>query len=156
MQQLKIYLETTIFNYYFDTDREAHPDTVKLFKEIASGKYEAFTSLYVTDELEAAPVAKRDKMIRLIAEYGVTVLAPNKAAEQLADTYVAEGMIPVKYRMDAIHIAVASVNGLDMIVSTNFKHIVKRKTVRMTSAINVLNGYRAVEILSPMEVVEND
>ena len=44
MRKQKIYLETTLFNFYFDTDREAHADTVKLFKEIAAGKYEAFTS----------------------------------------------------------------------------------------------------------------
>ena len=38
MVTLKIYLETTLFNFYFDTDRDAHPDTVKLFTEIAEGK----------------------------------------------------------------------------------------------------------------------
>ena len=51
----KIYLETTLFNYYFDKDRDAHADTVTLFEECASGKYEAFTSVYVIDELEDAP-----------------------------------------------------------------------------------------------------
>jgi hypothetical protein len=110
----------------------------------------------VTNELEAAPEEKRDRMIKLISEHNLTVLAPDEAADKLADAYVAEGVIPEKYRTDAIHIAIASVSGLDMIISTNFKHIVKRKTVRMTAAINVLNGYRALEILSPMEVVEND
>jgi len=38
----------------------------------------------------------------------------------------------------------------------NFQHIVKRKTKILTGNINVLNGYRAVEILNPMEVVENE
>jgi len=51
MRKPKIYLETTMFNHYFDTDREAHAATVKLFEEVQSGKYEAFTSIYVTDEL---------------------------------------------------------------------------------------------------------
>ncbi|MCL2096264.1 MAG: hypothetical protein FWH10_05090, partial [Oscillospiraceae bacterium] len=48
----KIYLETTMFNYYFDIERDAHADTVKLFNEIRTGKYEAYTSVYVIDELE--------------------------------------------------------------------------------------------------------
>ena len=30
----KVYLETTMFNYFFDTERDAHADTVKLFDEI--------------------------------------------------------------------------------------------------------------------------
>ena len=41
----KVYLETTMFNYYFDTERDAHSDTVKLFEEIRAGKYQAFTSV---------------------------------------------------------------------------------------------------------------
>jgi hypothetical protein len=43
-----------------------------------------------------------------------------------------------------------------MIISMNFQHIVKRKTIKMTANINTLNGYHAVEIYSPMEVVENE
>jgi len=50
-----------------------------------------------------------------------------------------------------LHIAIATVNDLDMIVSMNFKHIVKRKTILAAGKINNLNGYRAIEIYSPME-----
>jgi hypothetical protein len=55
-----------------------------------------------------------------------------------------------------LHIALATVNDLDMIISMNFQHIVKRKTIKMTGPINTLNGYRTIEIYSPMEVVENE
>ena len=156
MRTPRIYLETTLFNFYVDEGREAHPYTVQLFKEIAAEKYETFTSTYVTDELEKAPEAKRDKMMNLIVEYGVTVLAPNDEAVKLADIYVAEGIIPQKYRTDGLHIAIATVNNLDMVISMNFQHIVKRKTKVATGSINVLNGYRAVEIYNPMEVVEDE
>ena len=156
MRKQKIYLETTLFNFYFDKDREAHAATVKLFKEIAAGKYEAFTSTYVTDELENAPQEKRDKMIGLITEYGISVLAPNDDTVRIAELYTNEGIIPKKYFTDGLHIAIATVNDLDMIISMNFQHIVKRKTKIGTGNINALNGYRAVEIYAPMEVVENE
>jgi predicted nucleic acid-binding protein len=156
MRKQKIYLETTLFNYYFDEDRENHPDAVRLFEDIVAGKYEAFTSLYVVDELEKAPSEKRDKMIALIEQYSISALALNDEAEQLADTYVEQGIIPLKYRTDGIHIAVAAVNDLDMIISMNFQHIVKRKTKIGTGNINALNGYRAVEICTPMEVNDNE
>ena len=156
MRKLKIYVETTLFNFYIDKDRDAHADTVKLFKEISDGKYEAYTSTYVTDELENASNDKRDKMMNLIIEYKMAVLAPSDEAVKLADIYVQEGIIPQKYRADGLHIAIATVNDLDIIVSMNFKHIVKRKTILATGKINNLNGYRAIEIYSPMEVVEND
>jgi hypothetical protein len=156
MRIQKIYLETTLFNFYVDESRDAHFDTVELFKEIAQGKYEAYTSTYVTDELENAPETKREKMMRLITEYNIAVLAPSDEAVRMADIYVREGIIPQKYRTDGLHIAIATVNDLDMIVSMNFRHIVKRKTILATGKTNSLNGYRAIEIYSPMEVVEDE
>ena len=156
MRKLKIYLETTLFNFYFDTDRDAHAATVKLFEEISEGKYEPFTSETVLVELRNAPDEKRDKMIALISEREIPVLELNAEAERLADIYVRDGVIPIKYRTDGLHIALAAVNELDMIISMNYQHIVKRKTEKMTAAINTLNGYHAVEILNPMEVIENE
>ena len=156
MRKLKIYLETTLFNYYFDEDRDAHADTVILFEECTAGKYEPYTSLYVINELEETQGEKRNMMLSLIERYNITVLALNSEAEQLADIYVKEGIIPVKYRTDGVHIAVAAMNELDMIISMNFQHIVKRKTKIGTGSINALNGYRAVEICTPMEVNEHE
>jgi len=38
MKKKKIYLETTLFNYYFDTEnQDYHADTVALFKACAAG-----------------------------------------------------------------------------------------------------------------------
>jgi predicted nucleic acid-binding protein len=152
----KIYLETTLFNYYFDKDRDAHADTVKLFMEIAEGKHDAYTSSAVIEELTKAPAEKSTAMLALVGEYGITVLQVPEEANDLADIYVSEGIIPEKYRMDGVHIAVATVNDLDVIVSMNFRHIVKLKTTLMTRAVNILNGYRPIEIISPMEAVENE
>ena len=83
-------------------------------------------------------------------------VALDDEADRLADVYVTEGIIPPRFRTDGVHIAIAAVNDLDMIISMNFQHIVKRKTVKMTEHINTMNGYHAVEIYSPMEVVENE
>ena len=156
MRRPRIYLETTMFNYYFDKDREAHGDTVKLFEEIRDGKYEAYTSIYVTNELVKAEEPKRSNMLALIAEYDITVLPASNEADSLADIYIKEGIIPQKYKIDGVHIAVTTVSELNMIISMNFQHIVKRKTILATGIINNLYGYRAIEIYSPMEVVDNE
>ncbi|MCL2106406.1 MAG: hypothetical protein FWH26_05015 [Oscillospiraceae bacterium] len=152
----KIYLETTMFNFYFDVNREAHSDTVALFREIADKRYEAYTSDYVIDELEKAPEPKKSLMLELLARYQIPVLETNVEAERLANIYVKNSVIPMKYRTDGLHIAVATVNDLDMIISMNFQHIVKRKTVIATGSINRMQGYRALEIYSPMEVIEHE
>ena len=154
MQKPKIYLETTLFNYYFDTDRDAHADTVKLFAKIAEGKYEAFTSEDVLREIKNAPLEKKMKMLALMDEYPIATLPLDDAVNALADAYVAEGIIPAKYRTDGIHIAVAAINGLDFIVSMNFQHIVKPKVKRLANAVNIVKGYRPIEIINPMEPIE--
>ena len=156
MRKPKIYLETTMFNYYFDTNREAHADTVKLFKEIQAGKYEAYTSIYVTDELIEADEPKRSNMLALITEYSIAVLPASDEADSLADIYVNEGVIPIRHRYDSLHIATAAINDLDYIFSLNFRHINKLKTKTMTGTINIREGYKQVSICSPMEVIEHE
>ena len=154
MRTQRIYLETTLFNYYFDTDRDAHADTVTLFKEIAARKYEAYTSDAVLGELAKAPAEKRDAMLALVGEYNISVLQVTEEARRLADVYISAGIIPQKYRTDGIHIAVATIHEADIIVSMNFQHIVKLKTMQMTRVINTLNGYHPIEIRTPMEVID--
>jgi len=156
METKKIYLETTLFNYYFDEDRDAHADTVTLFEECTSGKFEPYTSLYVIDELEDAPSEKRDKMIALIERYKITVLAASDEVDNLARRYMSEGALPQGSLSDASHIAAASVNALDKIISLNFRHIVREKTIKLTGAINTLSGYKTLEINSPMEVIDDE
>jgi hypothetical protein len=151
-----IYLETTIFNFPFADDAlQYQNDTKHLFAEIKAGKFRPFTSVYVTQELEAAIDSLRDERLRFIKEYEVEVIPASNEAEQLAKLYINDGVIPEKYRMDALHIAAATVAGLDYIVSLNFRHIVKHKTIIETEIINAREGFKRVFIHTPMEVIDN-
>ena len=152
----KIYLETTIFNHYFDSDREAHAATVKLFGEIRAGLFEAYTSLYVVDELNKAREPKKTKMLGLIGECGIQVLNFSDEARKLAGIYANEGIIPAKYQYDGLHIAYATVYDMDYILSLNFKHINRLKTKIMTNLINIREGYKQIIVVSPMEVIGDE
>jgi predicted nucleic acid-binding protein len=156
MRKPRVYLETTMFNYYFDTDREYHDDTVRLFEEILVGKYEAYTSIYTVLELRKAPEPKRSNMLTLIGKYGINTLDFDIEAEHLADAYVENGIIPQKYLLDGTHIAIAAVHNLDYILSFNFQHINKMKTKHMTELINLKEGYKGITICTPMEVLDNE
>ena len=157
MKKLKIYLETTILNFYFADDApEKRDDTIKLFKEIESGNYEAFTSYAVIDEINKASEETKIKLFNLLNRYEIEILEEGNEVDILADLYVKEGVIPLKYRDDAVHISMAAISGMDIILSWNFKHIVKRKTILMTNLINSREGYKNIDIYSPSEVIEND
>jgi predicted nucleic acid-binding protein len=153
-----IYLETTIFNFPFADDAPQYQaDTLKLFAEIKAGKFKPFTSEYVPRELEITKdVEKVAKMKALIADYKITVIPASSEIERLAGVYVAAGIIPEKYKTDALHIAAATVAGHDFIVSLNFRHIVKHKTIIETEIINAREGYKRVFIHTPAEVIDHD
>jgi hypothetical protein len=157
MKPLKIYLETTIFNFKFADDApDKKQDTIKLFDEIAQGKYIPYTSDYVLQELLKAEEPKKSQMVNLIDQYKIRFLEANETAEILSDKYVFEGIIPAKYRTDGVHIAMATINDLDIIVSYNFQHIVKLKTIIGTESVNLREGYKRIGIYSPTEVIENE
>jgi len=152
-----IYLETTMFNFPFVDDAPQYrADTLRLFAEIKAGKFKPYTSVYVTRELESATDAKREDRLRLIKEYGVEIIPASDEVERLAGLYLAEGIIPEKHIIDALHIAAVTVADLDFIVSLNFRHIVKRKTIIETEIINAREGFRRVFIHTPAEVTDYD
>jgi len=153
---MKLYLETTLFNYYFDAERDGHADTVRLFEAIGRGEYEGYTSRYVALELQKAKDPKQANMLALIEKYGITVLDFHDEANRLANIYVQNKVIPEKYLLDGTHIAISSIHELDCILSFNFRHINKLKTKRMTELINLNEGYRGITICTPMEVLENE
>jgi len=152
----RIYLETTMFNYYFDEELgEAHRYTAQLFEMIKEGMFEAYTSHYVTKELERAEEPKCSRMLELIETYNMTVIDENSEIKRMGRLYIERDIIPKKFITDAMHIAAATVYRLDIIASMNLKHIVKRKTIEMTGPINIENGYDVIKIRSPKEVVED-
>ena len=156
MKRLSLYFDTSIFGFAVaeGVPREKEV-TLKLFDEVRSGKYEVFISEVVSMEINKAPKEVAIRLSDLIEELNPERLAVDENTQALAKRYVKEGIIPVKYGDDALHIAVASVNNLDVIVSWNFTHIVKVKTKREVTGINALLGYKEIEIYSPWEVVES-
>jgi len=156
LKKIKYYLDTTIFNFVFaEGDTEKKDITLKLFKDlflIADGIY---ISEEVIREISRAPEPRKSQLEGLVRETNPLLLEVDIEAEELAERYVKEGIIPERYRSDALHIAVAVINGIEVIISWNFEHIVKLKTRVMVNGVNRLLGYQEIEICSPEEVIES-
>jgi hypothetical protein len=80
----------------------------------------------------------------------------SREAEEPAATHIEDGAIGARMRADALHVALATVAGVDVLVSWNFKHIVSLKRIHACSAVNLKNGYPILEIRTPREVPGND
>ena len=158
----RVYIETTLFNFYFAQSRgqyygktvEYCKDTRRFFEVLETGDFEPYTSRYVTEEIEEHGNAdQRREMLKLMADCGVTILPADERAERLAAQYVQAGAIPETQMDDALHIAMTAVHGLDFIVSLNFRHIVKGKAIRLTAMVNEAEGYDRIGIYEPGEVL---
>jgi predicted nucleic acid-binding protein len=153
---LKFYFDTSIFNFAIATDVPKEREiTLRLLKEIKNGRYDAFISEVVLREINRATQEKAIKLRDLINKIGPEELIVDDNSQALAHEYIKRGVIPAKYEDDALHIAVASINNLDAIISWNFTHIVKLKTKREVAGINTLMGYKPIEICSPWEVISD-
>ncbi|MFZ6016982.1 MAG: PIN domain-containing protein [Nitrospirota bacterium] len=155
MKKIKYYLDTTIFNFVFaEGDAEKKDVTLKLFRDLPLIAEGIYISDEVIREVSRAPEPRKSQLEGLLREINPLLLEADLEAEELAERYIKEGIIPERYRGDALHIAVAVVNGIDAIVSWNFEHIVKLKTRVMVKGVNRLLGYHEIEICSPEEVIE--
>jgi predicted nucleic acid-binding protein len=153
----KLFIETTVFNFYCEGKQgKKQQDAIKLFEMIAAGKYEACTSKAVIDELERTPEEKLAEMSKLVYTLPKPVLFDTKEAQRLAGIYVAKGIIPQKYATDALHIATATVEEFDFVVSYNFGHIVKLKTIIGVGFVNLREGYKQIGLTTPGEVIDYD
>jgi hypothetical protein len=156
----RIYLETTMFSFYYE-ERTAPPyieykaEVRQIFDLIKAGVYEPFTSSLATDEINNEPNhEKRRNMAALIPEYGVKFLDLTDEARRLASFYIEEEAIAPAWTTDAAHIAMTTVNGLDFIVSLNFTHIARTWTIEKVRRVNAREGYRGIGIYKPAEVLE--
>jgi hypothetical protein len=160
MEKPKIYLETTMFSFYYE-ERTAPPylelkaEVCRIFDLIKAGEYEPYTSPYAMDEIENEKnEERRNKMKGLISEYGITVLPATPDTRRLAELYVREGAVSPAWATDAAHIAVTTLNGLDFIISLNFTHIARPWTIEKVRIVNGRENYKGIGIYKPEEVLE--
>lgn len=154
MRRPKIYLDTTIPNYVFnDHVPDKQEAAKKLFTSIKAGKFEAYISTAVTREINnTTDQILKDKLISVIKD--MEILEISSECIDLANEYIKREVIAQKNTDDALHIACASVYEMDFLISYNFEHIVRIKTIDNIAAINVLLGYRMPRIIIPEEVID--
>ena len=67
-----------------------------------------------------------------------------------------KAILKPKFANDLLHIAIATYANADVLVSWNFKHIVRFDKILLYNSVNIEMGYKQIQIYSPMEVARND
>ncbi|MBC8487655.1 MAG: PIN domain protein [Bacteroidetes bacterium] len=144
----RIYIDNSVIGGYFD--EEFKESTKQLFDRIQAKDFDIYFSEVNETELSLAPKHIRD-IKKLIPNDCLKYLDLNDDSKKLAETYVNEKVLGQASINDAYHIAIASVNRLDCLVSWNFRHIVNFSKIKLFNSINLKLGYPLIDIRSPLE-----
>jgi hypothetical protein len=132
-------------------DEEFAPWSNGLVEDFRAGRFLPVVSELVATELDSAPEAVRAKFEEIL-QLGPEFLEVSEEALALTVAYAEHGALPPKFRNDMLHIALATAADVDVLVSWNFKHIVRLAKIRLFNAVNIELGYKQIQIFSPREV----
>jgi predicted nucleic acid-binding protein len=82
------------------------------------------------------------------------LLEVNEAVQSLAVQFLAKSNLPPKAADDALHIAVATVYGLNYLLTWNCKHIANAQIQKKLSQISIEAGYELPTICTPYKLIE--
>ena len=122
----RVYLETTIPSYLTawtsrDLVRAAHQQITREWWDSRRADFDLFVSQAVLTECEAGDPAAAAE--RLEAVKGLHVLELTPDALTLAQAFVEQVPLPKKATVDALHIALSALNGMDYLLTWNCTHI---------------------------------
>ncbi len=156
MRKLKIYLDTSVWNFFFADDApEKKEITLSFFNEIS--QYDIYTSAIVIEEISRASTEKKKLLLDLVKKFSPILLNPDVEIERLAGLYQSRGIIPLKETDDALHIGYSTFYELDILLSWNYKHLANLQKKQKIAIVNLEEGYhKPLEIITPYEVIGNE
>ena len=145
----RVYIDTSVIGGCLD--EEFHEHSERLLTDFEAERLQAVISNITIAEMLQAPEEVRSLLERPALQKAEKVYL-NEEAVSLAEAYIKEGIVGEANRVDAQHIAIATVQRVDILVSWNFQHIVKWSRIRAFNSVNLKFGYPQLEIRSPQEV----
>jgi predicted nucleic acid-binding protein len=147
----RVYIDTSVVGGCFDIEFKEWSN--KLFEEFRNGNKIPVISDITLDELSFSRPEVRNHLDTIPNDHKEYILN-DEQAEELADKYIKEKAVTQKSHEDALHIAIATVNKVDVLVSWNFQHSVNLDRIRKYNAVNLMNGYPMLEIRNPREILK--
>ena len=144
----RIYVDTSVLGGCFDSEFATWSNG--LVEDFRRGVFRPILSDVTAIEVAGAPERVRD-LHREVVALGELVSATEEVVG-LAGAYEAHGILGPRFRNDMLHIALATVASVDVVVSWNFRHIVRLDKIQLFNGVNIERGYRTLAIYSPREV----
>lgn len=158
MRRLRLYLETSVWNVFFDSsDSNRQAYTQQFFENLPQTSYESCISEVTLQEIERAQEPRRTQIHDLIRRVRPLELPLTDEMNELAEDYSQQGIFPSSSFIDALHVACATIQGADVVVSWNLKHIANVRRQELVQGVNLVKGYnRTILLTTPLEVLTDE
>jgi predicted nucleic acid-binding protein len=154
----KVYIETSIPSYLTarpsnDLRAMANQHTTLEWWKERKRKFDVFISELVVAEAAQGHSEAARRRLEIVS--GITHLEVTEAVRDLAKALIGEGAIPAGSEMDAYHIAVATVNGMDYLLTWNCSHMANAALRLKIEAVCRRHGYDPPILCTPLELMED-
>ena len=152
-KKLRVYADTSVIGGC--EDEEFREPSRQLIDRFARGEMTLVLSDLTLRELEAAPAQVRE-ILGVVPPQHTEVIDLSEEAERLSEMYIERGVLSSRMLADALHIAAATLAGVDVLVSWNFKHVVNLHRIQAYNEVNRDMGYEALDIRTPREIYDDE
>ncbi len=152
-KKLRVYADTSVIGGC--EDEEFREPSRQLIDRFARGEMTLVLSDLTLRELEAAPAQVRE-ILGVVPPQHTEVIDLSEEAERLSAMYIERGVLSSRMLADALHIAAATLAGVDVLVSWNFKHVVNLHRIQAYNEVNRDMGYEALDIRTPREIYDDE
>lgn len=158
MELPRIYIETSVISYLTarpsgDLITAANQQITLVWWEQRREYFELYISKIVLDEIAVGDenaIQRRQKVVT-----SLPILAVDDNVATLAKALIEAAALPTKALYDAFHIAIATCNVMDYLLTWNFKHIANATMRAKIEATCRDFGYNPPIICSPQELMED-
>ena len=155
----RLYLETTIPSYLTawpsrDLVRAAHQQITREWWEQRRAEFDLFVSEVVVDECQGGDPSAADKRMEVIRD--LPLLEETAEAVSLAKSLLREVPLPEQAAVDALHIAIAAVQGMDYLLTWNCTHIANPFLRFRIDLVCREHGYEPPIISTPDEMLQQE
>jgi hypothetical protein len=152
----RVYLETTIPSYLTarpsrDIVRAAEQEVTRTWWNTRNA-FELYVSELVVDEVSAGDPHAASQRLEALA--GVQLLGMTREAEVLGAELIRQAALPQRAAIDALHIALAAVHGMNYLLTWNCKHIANATMRCKIEEVCRATGVEPPIICTPMELLE--
>ena len=151
----RIYIETSIPSFYFETRTEpemiARRNWTRDWWDNHSHKYELVASGPVLDELEQAVYPNQKEALELIDD--LPFLPVDTEVIEIAKVYIANKTMPKDPTGDALHLALATYHKCDFLLTWNCNHLANANKFAHIERVNAMLGLASPKLVTPLELL---